>query len=82
MEGKMAMINEMVDQERSAQDAALQEALARRRAKKEKLKGVINNLAAQKDAGVEKVGEKLAEIKRQEQADVAKLDKELEREKK
>ena len=46
------------------------------------MKGVINNLAAQKDAGVEHVGDKLAEVKKQELADVAKLDKEIEAEKK
>ena len=42
----------------------------------------MNNLAAQKDAGVEHVGSKLAEVKRQEQADAAKLDKELDQVKK
>lgn len=41
----MAMVNELIHDEKDAQDAALTEALARRKAKKEKLKGVIRNLA-------------------------------------
>ena len=46
MEGKMAMINDLINGEEQAQNAALADALARRRAKKEKLRGVVNNLAA------------------------------------
>jgi hypothetical protein len=46
MEGKMAMINSMIEGEEQQQNSALADALARRRAKKEKLKNVINNLAA------------------------------------
>jgi hypothetical protein len=39
-------------------------------AKIEKLKNVINNLAAQKDSAIEKTDEKLEEILRQEKADI------------
>lgn len=56
--------------------------MARRRAKKEKLRGVVNNLAAQKDAGIDALGEKIAEIKAQEQADLSKIEKEVEQERK
>lgn len=58
MEGKMAMINNMIEGEEQQQNSALADALARRRAKKEKLKNVINNLAAQKDSAIEKTDDK------------------------
>lgn len=66
MEGKMAMINSMIEGEEQQQNSALADALARRRAKKEKLKNVINNLAAQKDSAIEKTEAKRDEILRQE----------------
>lgn len=66
MEGKMAMINSMIEGEEQQQNSALADALARRRAKKEKLKNVINNLAAQKDSAIEKTEANRDEILRQE----------------
>jgi len=80
MEGKMAMINKSIEEEEQAQNSALADALARRRAKKEKLKNVINNLAAQKDSGIAKTGSKLEEVQKQEKADMAKIEKEIESE--
>lgn len=78
----MAMINNMIEGEEQQQNSALADALARRRAKKEKLKNVINNLAAQKDAAIEKTDEKREEILKQEQADILKIEKELDLERK
>ena len=77
MEGKMAMINNMIEGEEQAQNSALADALARRRAKKDKLKNVINNLAAEKDSGISKTGDLLQEVKNQEQADIQKIEKEI-----
>lgn len=76
------MINNMIEGEEQQQNSALADALARRRAKKEKLKNVINNLAAQKDAAIEKTDEKREEILKQEQADILKIEKELDLERK
>lgn len=78
MEGKMAAINNLIHEEETAQNVALAEQLARRKAKKDKLKTVINNLAAQKDASIDSLGSTLAEVKQQEKADIAKIDKEIE----
>lgn len=82
MEGKMAMINDLIGNEEAAQNSALADALARRRAKKEKLKNVINGLAAQKDAGIEGSADQLSEIKTQEQADIVKIEVEIDHERK
>lgn len=62
LEAKMANINELMEQEQDAQNGTLQELLARRKAKKEKLQGVLNNLSEKKMVEDERFNKKISDV--------------------
>ena len=49
MNAKMAQIGDELEKEQDAEQRALQDALSRRRAKQEKLRGIIEGISDKKD---------------------------------
>ena len=66
MNAKMAQIGDELEKEQDAEQRALQEALARRRAKQEKLRGIIEGISDKKDVEDEHYQNKLLEIEKLE----------------
>lgn len=58
----MANINELMEEEQDAQNGTLQDLLARRKAKKEKLQGVLNSLSEKKMIEDERFNKKMSEV--------------------
>ena len=77
LNAKMASINDAISAEEEAQNASLQELLAKRRAKKEKLKGKMEVLAEKKQAEDEHYNKKLLEIAKLAEMDKNKIESEL-----
>lgn len=62
LQAKLANINELMEEEQDAQNGTLQELLARRKAKKEKLQGVLNNLSEKKMIEDDRFNKKITEV--------------------
>lgn len=58
----MANINELMEEEQDAQNGTLQDLLARRKAKKEKLQGVLSNLSEKKMIEDERFNKKITDL--------------------
>ena len=77
LNAKMANINDAMATEEEAQNAALQEMLAKRRSKKEKLKGKIQILAKKKSLEDSHYNKKLLDIAKAADADKDNIESEL-----
>lgn len=64
LNSKMANINDALENEQDAQNRALQEALARRRAKQDKLRNIMEGISDKKDTEDEHYQKKLLEIQK------------------
>ena len=80
MNAKMAQIGDELEKEQDAEQRALQEALARRRAKQEKLRGIIEGISDKKDVEDEHYQNKLLEIEKLEDNERDRIENEIEEE--
>lgn len=62
LQAKLANINELMEEEQDAQNGTLQELLARRKAKKENLQGVLSNLSEKKMIEDDRFNKKITEV--------------------
>jgi len=82
LHAKIASIDDMIRKEEDQQNSTLQEALARRRAKKEKLRVLITNLADKKEAEDATTRVKLERVADEESKQLATIDTVIDRERK
>ena len=80
LNAKMAHINDALENEQDAQNRALQEALARRRAKQEKLRNIMDGIADKKDTEDEHYQKKLLEIQKIEDGEKDRIEQEIKEE--
>jgi len=80
LNSKMAHINDALENEQDSQNRALQEALARRRAKQDKLRNIMDGIADKKDTEDEHYQKKLLEIQKIEDGEKDKIEQEIKEE--
>ena len=77
LDAKIGNINDLMEQEKANQNSSIDEMLARRRAKKEKLKGKLEILADKKQLEDDHYNKKLAEIAQKAEAEKANIEGDL-----
>ena len=80
LNAKMATINDALEGEQDAQNRALQEALMKRRAKQQKLKGLIEGISDKKDTEDNHYQKKLLEFQKLEDAEKDRIEDEIKQE--
>lgn len=77
LDAKIGSINDLMEQEKANQNSSIDDMLARRRAKKEKLKGKLEILADKKQLEDDHYNRKLAEIAEKADAEKANIEGDL-----
>ena len=77
LNAKMATINDALEGEQDSQNRALQEALMKRRAKQQKLKGLIEGISDKKDTEDSHYQKKLLEFQKLEDAEKDRIEDEI-----
>jgi len=77
LNAKMATINDALEGEQDSQNRALQEALMKRRAKQQKLKGLIEGISDKKDTEDSHYQKKLLEFQKLEEAEKDRIEDEI-----
>lgn len=80
LNAKMATINDALEGEQDAQNRALQEALMKRRAKQQKLKGLIEGISDKKDTEDSHYQKKLLEFQKLEDDEKDRIEDEIKQE--
>lgn len=82
LHAKIAAINEMIRVEEDTQNNHLNDALAKRKAKKEKLRNLLTQMAETKENEDMKLNDKLSEIQEREQAEIDNIKRQVAKERK
>ena len=77
LDAKIGNINDLMEQEKANQNSSIDDMLARRRAKKEKLKGKLEILADKKQLEDDHYNKKLAEISQKAEVEKANIEGDL-----